>query len=413
MKTYAKKVITNPLFSGSAVMVFGSNMANFFAYLYHFVVGRLLAPAQYGEVGAILSLLGLLSVFVSFLGLVIVKFVSSAGEKELSSVLEWFYKIGFKSGLVISAIIFLATPLIAQFLRIEMLTIVLIGPIFFVSTLGLIYRSFLQGLLRFKALITVMNSEMTLRLIFSVIFILLGFQVFGAVIGYFLANLVSLFVLYSYIKKFRLKNTKHFFDKHKDVFFYSIPIFISSFFSYALISLDVIAVKHYFSPEEAGIYTVLSTLGRIIFFAVSPISAVMFPIIVKRKALKQEYKQIFRLSLFMSISIVVGAILVYATLPNLIVGLLYGSGRYLEAYPLLVWEGIFIGFYTLASQVISYYLSLNITKVIVLVPIALIAQVIGIILFHDSLQNVILVSIVATGALLLSLIGRLVYDREI
>lgn len=413
MKAYAKKIVTNPLFSGSAIMVFGSNIANFFAYLYHFVVGRLLSPSEYGEVGAILSLLGLLSIFISFLGLVIVRFVSSAREKELSSVLKWFYKIGFRVGLGISIAVFLLTPLIAYFLHIDVLTIFLIGPIFLVTTLSLIYKSFLHGRLRFGVLIIVLNSEMILRLIFAALFILLGFSVFGTVVGYFIASLVGLFLLIFYAKRLKLKDSKYFFNKHKEVFSYAIPIFVSSFFSYALISLDVIIVKHYFPAYEAGVYTVLSTLGRIIFFAVSPISSVMFPIIAKRRAEKLEYKQIFRLSLFMSSSIVAGALLFYALLPGLVVGILYGPGRYLEAYPLLVLEGIFIGFYTLASQVISYYLSLNITKVVVLLPVALLSQIIGLILFHGSLYSVILVSIATTGALFLSLIGRLVYDKQI
>lgn len=413
MKAYAKKVIANPLFFGSAIMVFGSNIGNFFAYVYHFVIGRLLPPAEYGEVGAILSLLGLLSVLVSFFGLVIVKFVSSSDEKELGGILAWFYGMGFKFALVVSVLVFLASPIISRFLHIELPVIVLIGPIFLVSTLSLILRSFLHGLVRFKSMVVSANVEMILRLVFGVVFIVLGFSVFGVVAGYLLASVANFFILRSLLKDYRIREVKGLFDKHKDVFLYAIPIFVSSFFSYALISLDVIVVKHYFPAEDAGVYTVLSTLGRIVFYAVAPVSSVMFPIIVKRKANKLEYKSIFRLSILMSGLVVAVIILAYRFLPGLVVGVLYGAGRYTGAYQFLPWFGVFVGFYTLGTQVVNYYLSLDKTNVVVLVPLTLATQVAGFILYHESLLNIVLVSTVATGIFFAVLVGKLVYDKEI
>jgi O-antigen/teichoic acid export membrane protein len=413
MKTYAKKVITNPLFSGSAIMVFGSNLANFFAYLYHFVIGRLLPPIEYGEVGAILSLLGLLSVLVSFLGLVIVKFVSASKKKELEGVFAWFYKLGFKFGLAVAVLIVILSPLISRFLHIDIPIIILLGPVFLVSTLNFLLRSFLQGLLRFKNMIISVNVEISLRLLLGAILVLLGFSVFGAIAGYFAASLVNFFLLRSFIKEFRTKKINSFFDKHKDVFSYAIPIFISSFFSYALISLDVILVKHYFPGSESGAYTALSTLGRIIFFAVAPISSVMFPIISKRNAEGKEYRSIFRLSIFLSGSAVSAVLLIYYLLPDVVVGVLYGFGKYKEIYSLLPIAGLFMAFYTLSTQIVNYYLSLEMTRIVVLFPIALITQIVGFVLFHDSLHTMLLVSTVSTGALFVTLLGRLIYDKKI
>ena len=85
MRQKVKGIMAHPLFSGSAIMVFGSNFANFFAYLYHVVIGRLLGPSLYGELAATLSLIGMISASFSFFSLVIVKFVSSAGNWALQS----------------------------------------------------------------------------------------------------------------------------------------------------------------------------------------------------------------------------------------------------------------------------------------------------------------------------------------
>src|SRR3972149_7822692 len=92
LKTFGLNLLKHPLFSGSAIMIFGSNLANFVAYLYHLVIGRLLGPAPYGELSAVLSVLGLIFASLNFLGLVIVKFVSSAKKDELVSIYSWFTK---------------------------------------------------------------------------------------------------------------------------------------------------------------------------------------------------------------------------------------------------------------------------------------------------------------------------------
>lgn len=413
MKAYAKRIVLNPLFSGSAIMIFGSNLGNFFAYVYHFAMGRILSPLEYGEVGAILSLLGLLSVLISFMGLVIVKFVSSAADKDLGGVFSWFYTLGTKIGLVAGALIMLASPLISEFLHIDILIIFLVGPIFLISTLTFVLKAFLQGLMRFAVLVVSSNIQIIFRLVIGSLLVILGFSVFGAVAGYLLAGVVDLFFVRWVLRKFRVQQVKNVFTKNKEVINYAIPIFISTFFSYALISLDVIVVKHYFPGEEAGVYTVLSTLSRIVFYAVAPVSGVMFPIIAKRRSLGQAYKPIFRLSLLLSLFVVAGILVIYKLLPSLVVGILYGPGRYLEAYQLLPVAGLFVAFFALSSLIVNYYLSLNRTKIVILFPLALVAQVVGFVLFHETLLSIILVSVVATGALFLTLMGRLVYEREV
>ncbi len=414
MRAYARKVVTNPLFSGSVIMIFGSNMANFFAYLYHFVIGRLLDASEYGEVGAILSLLGLLSVLISFFGLVIVKFVSSAEEGDLGAVFTLFNQLISKVGLFGAVILLVLSPLLSTFLHIELGTMLLVGPVFFASSQAFVYRAFLQGLLKFPQLVVSTNFEIILRLAIGAVLILFGFSVFGVFAGYLLAVILNFFLLKLFFKSIKIgKAKKKVFNKLKPVLNYALPIFVASFFSYAIISVDVLLVKHYFVSEQSGVYVVLSTLGRITFFAVAPISAVMFPIIAKRKSGKLNYKSIFRLSMALSLSMVALIVLVYQFLPNIVVGVLYGFGRYPQVYTVLPLTSVFVGLYALASQIVNYNFSLGHTKIAVLLPLTLLSQIIGIILFHDSLLSVIIVSIVTTGSLLVVLLGRLIYDKEI
>ena len=51
--------VKHPLFSGSAVMIVGTNFANFLAYLYHLVLARMLGPSAYSDLAAALAALSL------------------------------------------------------------------------------------------------------------------------------------------------------------------------------------------------------------------------------------------------------------------------------------------------------------------------------------------------------------------
>ena len=75
----------------------------------------------------------------------------------------------------------------------------------------------------------------------------------------------------------------------------------------------------------------------------------------------------------------------------------------------LIWFGIFITLYTITSLIISFYLSIDKTKVVVLPLIFAVFQVIGIYMFHNTILEVVKISILATSLLLVSLFIYFVY----
>src|SRR3990167_6317884 len=72
---YLNRSIKNPFLAGSIIMIVGSNGINVFNYIYHFLMGKLLQPESYGELVALFSFIGILSILPGALGLVIIKFV--------------------------------------------------------------------------------------------------------------------------------------------------------------------------------------------------------------------------------------------------------------------------------------------------------------------------------------------------
>ena len=412
MRQKVKGIMAHLLFSGSAIMVFGSNFANFFAYLYHVVIGRLLGPSLYGELAATLSLIGMISASFSFFSLVIVKFVSSAEEDEINGLLSWFMKMALIAGIGVGGIIVVATPFISSFFNIKNSLVVLTGPIFFFSIITLIYRSFLQGLLKFVPVTVLTIIEMVGRFVFGLLFILLGLSVFGALFGILVSIVLAVWITkYYYLNDYKIKASSVKFNKAGKVVSYAIPIFLTSVASNSIYSTDVLLVKRFFDPSSAGIYASLSTLGKIIFFGTSPVMAVMFPMISKKHSRGESYNKILILSLLMTIGISLMILTIYAIFPELMINMLFG-GKYLSAAPYLVWFGLFITIFTIDSLFVNFYLSREKTKVVYFVVATMIMQAVGIWFYHSSILEVIRISIASVLFLLISLVLYFAYDTK-
>lgn len=404
MKKYFKEIITHPLFSGSIVMVIGSNSINFLSYLYHFIIGRMLGPASYGELASLISLIGLIGIIPGSFGLVIIKYVSSAKTKQdEASLTFWLKSKVFMASLVFFMAILLTSPFIYSFLKISKISYLVLIAVFFLFSLPVaLNRSILQGLLKFKEMMISVSIEYISKIILSVFLIYLGFQVGGAILALIISTLLGLYVSNIYLRNSVPKSSGPP-SNIKSMLAFAVPVFIQAITITSLFSSDVILVKHFFSSHDAGIYAALSTLGKIIFFAAGPITTVMFPLVSQRKSKGQDHTIIFIYSFISTCLFAVSILAMYWFLPNLAIKLLYGSA-YLEASNLLIWFGFFITLFTLSSLLVNYSLSLGKTKVVLLPLLAASLQIIGILLFHQSLYTVISISIIVTALLLLSLL---------
>lgn len=399
-----REVITHPLFSGSAIMVLGSNSVNILNYIYHLVIGRMLGPAFYGELAALISLMGLLGIIPGSLSLVIIKYVSGAkNEREAAALIHWLKTKVAQTSLIFFIFIIVISPVLASFLHINKLSylfLIALSSLFAIQTL--LNRSILQGLLKFKKMILSVFLENAAKLLISVTLVYLGFRVGGAMLAFVLAAMLGFLVTNHYLK---IKSTKESNSSLilKPMLLFTIPVLVQSLSVTSLYSSDLILVKHFFSSHDAGLYASLSTLGKIIFFGAGPIGSVMFPIVSQRHAKGLKIKRIFLYSFFATAAISLSILIVYLLLPGFAVNLLYGSA-YLESANLLIWFGIFMSLFTFSSLLINFNLSLNRVKVVIFPLFAAIAQIIAIWFYHQTLFDVILISIIVTALLLTTLL---------
>ena len=383
-------------------------------YLYHLIMGRLMGPAEYGILASLYSILYIISIIPMSTSFAIVKFVSVAkGSKEVVAVYSTLKSFVFKLAIIGMVLIIVTSPYIAGFLQIDnSLGVLIIGPILFFSLICLVNQATSQGLLKFSGNVVPNIISGIAKLLFGVSLVIYGLRSFGAMVGVLIAIILAYLYSYFYlVKKIKIGDGgKDKFDLKK-FFSFAFPVLIQALAFTSFFTTDLILVKHFFPPFEAGIYAALSMLGKIIYFAVSPITATMFPIVSGKKSRGEKFYKDVLISFlltFVGAGLVVGF---YKLFPNLAIEYLYGE-KYMAAKGELFIMGLFILFYTLSYFLVNLFLSLGKTSVSYL-PLAIsFLQIIGIWFYHNSLKQVIVISLTLSVLLFLTLFLYLGYNQS-
>jgi len=372
-------------------------------------MGRMLGPVNYGVLASIISLAYILNIPMGMLNLVIVKFVSSfKGKRGLGTVAVLFKKITkiiFPLSLLFFLFFLIISPLILSFLHLKSVSpLIIIGLVFLISTFCTLNRSVLQGLLHFGYLTTSGILEVVLKVGVAVLLVIIGFSVNGALLAILIGGVVAyFFTLYPLCRlspggKEKILNGR-------EMIAFALPVFFSILAFTSLFTTDIVLARHFLSAQEAGFYSALATLGKIIFFASSPIIMVMFPMISERQTNGRDFRDLLFQSSGLVFLICLAITFIFALAPSLMVKILYGR-HYLIASPYLIFFAIFISLYTFSYLLTNFYLSIKKVKVVILTVIASLAQIVFISFFHQSLLQIVMGSIFVLALLF---VGLLVY----
>lgn len=412
MKKTILELVKHPLILGSSVIFIGSLFASVINYVFNLAMGRSLSVADYGTFASLVSIFNIFSVFTIAIMMVFSKFSAELiGQKKEKFIGSLFISgntwVAIMSA-VICAVLLMITPQLSSFLNIDsnILVIITIFTLFFYFLFG-VPAGVLQGLLKFNYFSFLNISSSFVKLLLGVVFVFLGYGVFGAIIAFFLSTLagyvLGVIFLFKFIKE-KIDDGFTLSSFHRKAYAYALPVFFSNIGITALIALDIILVKHYFSATIAGQYAALSLMGRSIFYVVSPISSVLFPIMAQKRA-KQE-RLIGTLLLSIGLVVLPSVVLssIYFMFPRLILGIFFPGASYLSIAPYLGQFSVFILFYSLSFLLNSFYLSIGKVKVLFFTVSAALAETAVIIGFHSSIAQVINGLIIVAFLLLLSLL---------
>jgi O-antigen/teichoic acid export membrane protein len=403
-KNFITKLVRHELIAGSFWLFIGGMIGNFLAFIFNIFLARTLSYSNYGIYVSLLSLYSLLTIPAGSLTAVIVRFATHYFAKDETDKASAFYKqmtlLWLVIGTAVGFVIFLSAPLLLNFLHINNTSYILIVAVAVgISYLGIVNNAFLQSLTKFFYISFSAVMASSSRLIIGGSLVLIGFGALGALGGFIAMPIVALFL--GFIPLFYLfRRTKEKVSiDFKEILIYAAPVSVGLLSLSSFITSDVILVKHFFHADMAGLYGGLSIVGKVLFYFTAFIPSVMFPLVVKRHAKGEEYKNLYLLAFILILLPSVAITIFYFLFPQFTLNLFLGK-NYLIVAPFLGLFGIFITLFNLVSLTVSFFLSIKKTIVSTFVLFFAALQIILIYLFHSDFYQIIFASITSLSLLL-------------
>ncbi len=388
------KALRQKLLGGSLTLLAGSGLVGVTNLIYNVATARLLGPTGFAHATAVYTLLMLASAITLSFQVVCAKYVAScATVEEKHAVFANLHLRSWIAGTGLGLLLFLFNGALAKYLNLPdpgLISLLAIGAAFYIP-LG-VRRGYIQGIHAFTALAINFMLEGLVRLGGAYLLIEMGLGVKGAVLASVLAVVAS-YLLAKPSPGFRSFHTSAISISSGEglqaIVFFAGQVVINNF--------DIILVKHFFTPDLAGIYAAVSLVGRLVNMCAWSVVNTMFPVSAATRSSDREARPV----LFMSLS------LVFLILAVLIVGLwavpsflwrtLFGShfelGHIGGLAALLILYAITTGIYSLSSVMITYEMSRKIANTSWVQLAFSGALVGGICLFHGNLRDVIFVQL--------------------
>jgi O-antigen/teichoic acid export membrane protein len=407
MQALIKRLTASSFLRHNAIFFVGSGLVSFLNYLYYPVLGRLLTPADFGEVQAIVSFFLQTGVFLQVLTLVtigVVKRYPAGAQRagllaELERLALWVSLI-----LLIPALAF--SPWMQSFLHFHspwpFILLALSVPLAIPAAFR---NAFIQSQQRFGLLSGAGLIGAGSKLILSTGFVLVGLRSVGAIMGIVLAQVLSL--LYAIFWARRLggpgmswrpgrPNLKLIRPELR----YAGLVLITALAINVLLSVDIIVVKHYFSPHEAGLYAGIATIARIIYFLTGPLAGVLIATVVLGQTVHN--RALVRRSLALVTFLGGSALIAFTLWPGFIISLLLGD-TYTEQMSLLPPLSLAIFLLSIVNLLVYYHVALRHTRIVFAALTGLVVTMGLILVQHDTLEAVV-TSLIQGSFLLLALV---------
>lgn len=395
---------TSGVAQGSIVFFAATALMSLSNFLFHVIVSRLLGPATYGALGALLNVLLVLSVPLG-------AFQAAVTRTESANLQRYGHGIGVRNavirvaavGLVATAMLTVAAPVVKEFLHLNSSIPVALLALWIVPSLvGAVLQGVLMGRLKFTAvaLATVLGGVIG-RLLFGVFLVQAGFGLDGAVIASVLSQVILVLILMIPLAHEMIRSKV----QEVGIGFGSAVHSLLAFGGYwVLATEDTVLARHFLSPYSAGMYASASTAGRIVLFLPGAIALLAFPQFARDHGRGRLSRATLRWSFLLTLFIGAVSATILAVEPSLVIEILFGSS-YLGAVGIVRVLGIEALALGLLSLLIYFHLARESVRSLYSWVGAGVG-LIGIERFHGSAISLALVMLVsALISLALSLVG--------
>ena len=332
-------------------------------YLLHIFLAKYLGPSLYGVFGVLMSMYLINRNFLNIgIPRAVSKFISESKEN-IASIFRTAFKLEMVVAIAFGLIFLFFAPLIAGILHdlslvkyIRFLAVMVIP----LSLISLYLHGCLNGLKEFKKQALVKTIYPVLRLIFTLLLVYQGFQIWGVLFGYFIALVIVLIIAIIVCKPLikKDKNISKLFP-WKKLLYFAIPLTIASFGLTLIRNVNTLFIKSLLMDNTlVGIYTSAVTLSNVSFVIFAALPLTLLPSVSKSHAAGDIHltrKYISHSLRYLLLLLLPIAAIIAATSKELIV--LFYSANYIQAAPvlsILIFGSTFLSvFITLSSVIVG------------------------------------------------------------
>ena len=389
------------ILNGSFILLIGSIFVSLANFGYNIGVARLLGPSDFSHAAAAVTILMLISAITLSFQLVCTKLIAKSDTIEAkAAVFQHLMKRAWVIGFGLGAFMLFSSSVLTTYLRLSSPWIIIllsIGLTIYVP-LG-VKRGGLQGTCRFRGLAWNMAAEAIIKFIGAIALIEFGFGVLGAVAA-ISASVIFAFCLPDKARELRgrahARESAPVGEARQAIVFFVGQVIISN--------IDILMVKHFFPPDQAGLYAAIALVGRLLYFGAWSVVSAMFPVSAENNA-ERPSGSLLAIPLLLVTGMSTVFVLLLAAFPTLVFQSLFGS-HFPAGVGNLNWllgmNAAATGVYAIAVVLITYEMSRRIANTgwLQLVVSGLI--VLGITWFHSTLLEVIVVQQVLRVVLLVA-----------
>lgn len=395
-----KKINSDLFLRNNLIYFIGSLSVSALNYLYYPVIGRVTTIATFGEVQSIISITLQIGIILGVFGTAITNIVANSSEEnEKIDVVIYLQWIAIYTTVILFFLIIVSSIWLKNFLQFSsFMPFIALAFVTVFSVPYIVRSSYLQGKHDFVSLSIAGLLYSSSKIIFSGILLYIGFKTFGAISGIALAQALGLLFVYlktkDHIQKKQVSKKKQ--EKYardiKNQIKKEIGYLVFILLIYITISIlytsDVLIVKHFFSPKQAGLYASISTTARIIYFLTGSVGAVLIPS-VKVNAPAIENLKTLGKGFIILLVLGGGTCFVFTFMPSLVIRIIMGT-KFLPYASYLPSLSIFIFLASCVSLLFTYLIALRkfYASIIAIISLVLLAIIVS--LSHSTVHEVIL-----------------------
>ncbi len=365
---------------GGILLVGASFIANFINFVFNAYLGRVLEFHDFaliGLIGGFLSfssiLFGAFSTTANFRsGFLIGKYGNNAGY----AFWKYIRRHSFYFSIAITIFWLIFTPLLMKFFDAgNAFVFIFFSAVLLVGLINAANRGFLSARFMFGSLAIMSIFEPIIKLITAALLVYFGLKIwtFSAIPLAIISTFIIGWILIAFqVEKAGSKAPEPEIKKFPKRFFAA--SILTGFSSVAFLTIDIILANHFLNRTQAGQYTLLSLVGKMVYFLGGLTSPFIVPLISREAgANKNSLKTLYLLLTSTSILSILGFV-AFGLFGSLTIPLLYGQ----KALAIIPYLTLFTGgmaCYTISKVLINYYLVKRVYTFTILTSLLVIVQV--------------------------------------